>query len=93
MTTCPCCHQLILDTPATLTPRELDLLTAWWRLKSVKKAAVAIGVGEQRAKNMLANARNRSHVKSNADLLRLHLDALAAKVEVVVSQTSDRSAA
>lgn len=91
---CPTCGQAWPDRlPGKLTERELDLLSAWRHTQSVKLAAAQIGVGEQRAKNMLSAARNRSGAQSNAELLHLHLADLLSRADVVVSQTTTRSAA
>jgi hypothetical protein len=78
---CPTCGRPLPQKGSDPTARELDVLAAWWRTKSVKKAAVQVGVGEQRAKNLLARCRSRSGVKTNADLLHVHLEALQARME------------
>ena len=72
---CPTCGH-ILVTDAQLTNRELDVLSAWYRCRSVKKAAVVAGVGEQRAKNLLASARRRARCESNDDLALTFIDQL-----------------
>lgn len=59
-----------------LTPRELDVVAAWWMVGSVKGAAEMVQVGQQRAKNMLARARIRNRVASNDELLEMHFAAV-----------------
>jgi hypothetical protein len=81
MTRCPTCGQLRPESLRPLTARELEVLTHWWMTGSVKKAAQAAGVGEQRAKNMLARARMRSRVHSNDELLAAHMDAVRSLVQ------------
>jgi len=62
-----------------MTPRQLDLLAAWWQVGTVKGAAARIGVSEQTAKNMLLLARARAGVSSNVELLTLNLDQLRSR--------------
>jgi hypothetical protein len=69
---CHTCGQSLPETSEYLTPRELDVLTAWWLTGSVKEAARVAGVGEQRAKNLLAAARIRNGAATNARLLAMH---------------------
>jgi hypothetical protein len=68
---CPACGHKLRD-GGRLTPRELDVLAAWWMVGTVKGAAVKVGVAEQRAKNLLARARIRNGVSTNDDLLEMH---------------------
>jgi hypothetical protein len=78
---CPTCgHKLVQG--ASITPRELDVLAAWWMLGSVKGAARSVGVGEQRAKNLLSAARIRNHVSTNDELLVAHF----AEVRTLVGE-------
>ena len=81
MIRCPTCGQPRPESLRPLTPRELEVLTQWWMTGSVKKAAQAVGVGEQRAKNMLARARMRSRVRTNDELLSAHMDAVRSLVQ------------
>lgn len=93
MLACPTCgHLLTVDAPM-LTSRELDALSAWWITRNVKLAAVLIGVSEQRAKNLLARARQRSRVHSNEDLVVQHLGRLRSKKELVASHNGSKVAA
>lgn len=76
---CPTCGH-VLPEAGRLTKRELDVLAAWWMSGSVKEAAHLAGVGEQRAKNLLAAARNRNRAESNADLLAQHFSEVRSLV-------------
>lgn len=73
---CHSCGQALPRSSQYLTGRELDVLTCWWLTDSVKEAAHLAGVGEQRAKNLLAAARIRNGAGSNARLLALHFAAV-----------------
>lgn len=73
---CHSCGQALPRSSQYLTPRELDVLTCWWLTDSVKEAARLAGVGEQRAKNLLAAARIRNGAASNVRLLALHFAAV-----------------
>lgn len=90
---CPMCHQALPDTCPDLTPRELELVTAWWMTGTVKAAAQAIGVGEQRAKNMMARARIRSRVSTNDQLLAAHMRAVLSHARESVQHNLIREAA
>lgn len=73
---CPTCQRPYpLEAPQyrPLTEREIDVMSAWWHLRNVKLAAVLVGVGEQRAKNLLASARDKSGASTNLELATLHL--------------------
>jgi hypothetical protein len=89
---CPLCGQERPDSTQPLTPRELEVLTAWWMTGSLKKAALQVGVGEQRAKNMMARARIRSRVSTNRELLAAHMDQVRLLVQSKVSQNMSESA-
>ena len=87
------CGQERPDAAGTpLTPRELDVLIAWWVSGTVKQAARDVGVGEQRAKNLLARARIRSRVHTNAELLAVHMDEVRTRIQPQVSQNIGGSA-
>ncbi len=77
---CPTCGQARPRGTGYLTPRELDVLLEWWMCGSVRGAAERAGVGQQRAKNMLARARIRNGVRSNDLLLATHLDAVRSRL-------------
>ncbi len=89
---CPHCGQQLPSSGGYLTARELDVLTAWWMTDSVKGAAQMVGVGEQRAKNLLSRARIRNAVSSNGELLALHFGAVRTKATKVMQQNMRRVA-
>jgi DNA-binding CsgD family transcriptional regulator len=89
---CPTCgHRL--NSGGRLTPRELDVLTAWWMVGSVKAAAHQAGVGEQRAKNLLSRARNRNGVATNDELLEMHFASVRSLVSERMSHNKSGAAA
>lgn len=93
MSACPHCGQPLPTGGSYLTPRELDVLTEWWLTSSVKKAAVNLGIGEQRAKNILVQARNRNRVRTTADLLAQHFLEVRAAVGSRVPQNKSKEEA
>lgn len=84
---CPTCQRPwpVVDNYRPLTDRELDALSAWWQYRSVQLAAKLIGVGEQRAKNLLASARAKAGVGSNGELAAMYLGQLRS-IEALVAQ-------
>lgn len=80
---CPTCLQPLPQAPRGLTPRELQVLIAWWTTGSVTEAASQVGVGKQRAANMLAAARIRNGVKSNEALLAQNMEAVRSAVREI----------
>jgi hypothetical protein len=90
---CPTCQRpWPLEAPSTrpLTERELDAVSAWWHFRSVKLAARLIGVKEQRAKNLLASARSRSGVHTNAELVGMYLGDLRSREDLIGSHNVSR---
>ena len=75
------------------TERELDVLFAWWQTGSVTAAAKQVGIGQQRAKNLLAACRSRSRVRSNEALLMVHMDALRSRVAQATSHNLGKAEA
>lgn len=87
---CPTCLQPLLPPARGLTPRELELVIAWWTTGSVVDAAAQIGVGRQRAANMLAAARIRNGAKSNDQLLAQNMEAIRSAVREVMQHNVHR---
>jgi hypothetical protein len=90
---CPTCQRpwpLEATSSRPLTGRELDVLSAWWHYRSVKLAAVLIGVGQQRAKNLLASARGKGGVHSNIELVGLHLGLIRPRADLVTQHNRRR---
>jgi len=86
---CPTCLRPypLVDSYRPLTEREIDVMSAWWHYRSVKLAAVLIGVGEQRAKNLLAGARAKAGVQSNAELAAMYLGDLRSVQDIIGQRT------
>ena len=55
-----------------LTPRELDVVSAWWHEGSVKGAAAILNLSEQTAKNDLRTARLRTGAPTTLALARMY---------------------
>ena len=89
---CPTCGHRRRDA-GRLTARELDVLAAWWMVGTVRGAADMIGVGHQRAKNLLAHARIRNRVPSNEELLEMHFVAVRSWAAERMQHKSGREAA
>lgn len=91
---CPTCGQALPgEAPYQLTPRAVDVLAAWWITDSVKAAAQMAGVGEQRAKNILANARMRSRVPTNHALLAQHFSVIRLRARELMHHNEQREEA
>lgn len=89
---CPTCgHRSLFG--GKITQRELEVLAAWWMVGTVKGAAHSVGVGEQRAKNLLAAARIRNKASSNDELLEMHFPAVRSWVAARMQHNVDGSAA
>lgn len=84
--TCPMCGQPVkVPQPDHLTDRELDVLSAWWHFGTVRRAAIVVRVGEQRAKNLLYRARQRNQAHSNDELVTMYLDRLRSRRQLLMS--------
>lgn len=88
---CPTCGHA-LRSGGRLTPRELDILAAWWMVGTVKEAAHTAQMTEQRAKTLLYRARIRNQVETNDELLEMHFVAVRSHVAEQVSQNMSRGA-
>jgi hypothetical protein len=78
-----------------MTPRQLDVLAAWWVAGgSVKRAAAILGMREQTAKNHLYQARREAGGRStlqlaidNIELIKLrHINLPSATLAEAVSR-------
>lgn len=83
--TCHTCGQEIPNA-GRLSPRELELVAAYWLTDSVKEAGVRVGITEQRAKNMMATARIRNRAPNNWSLVLQNMGEVRAKVAEWTSQ-------
>jgi len=89
---CPSCGRRLIQ-GGRLTPRELDVLAAWWMTGTVKGAAAQAGVGEQRAKNLLRAARMRNRVADNDELLEMHFASVRSLMSEKMSPNKTGKAA
>ena len=92
MIECPTCGHRRRES-GRLTARELDVLAAWWMVGTVKGAADMIGVGQQRAKNLMARARIRNGTRTNNDLLEMHYAAVRSWAADRMQHNVNREAA
>jgi hypothetical protein len=85
---CPTCQRPfpLVDSYRPLTDRELDALSGWWHYRSVKLTAMLIGVGEQRAKNLLASARSKAGIHSNEELVEKYLGQLRSVADIIAQR-------
>jgi hypothetical protein len=81
---CPTCQRPwpLAASCRPLTDRELDVLSAWWHYRSVQLAARLIGVGEQRAKNLLASARAKAGAATNLEAATMQLGLLRSVLDL-----------
>ena len=86
---CPACRRPLPLQRSEPTSRELDVIFAWWVSKSVRQAAADVGLTYQRAKNILASCRLRSGVRSNDELVHLHLELLRSRMGVALPQITN----
>lgn len=92
---CPTCGQPIPQPLADhrLTSRELEILSAWWLLHSVRAAARFFDLSEQTVKNHLFNARIRNGVHTSAALAQIFMAELLTMQQLVASHNNQRRAA
>jgi DNA-binding CsgD family transcriptional regulator len=76
-----------------ITSRELDILSAWWLLHTVRSVARFYVLSENTVKVHLMNARKRNGVHSTAALAQLFMGNLRTMDELVRSHNVERGAA
>lgn len=92
---CPTCGNPLLEPSSnTLSPAELDALSAWWHMGSIRAAANLLSRSERTVINQLYKARIRDGVHTTSALLRLHMAEIRTKSELIRSHKySGRKAA
>lgn len=92
---CHACGQPLPDPTAVrhITDRELEVLSAWWLMHSVRAVARFFGLSEQTVKNQLYQARHRNDVHSSAALAQLFMARLLPMDVLVSNATKHRRAA
>jgi DNA-binding CsgD family transcriptional regulator len=81
---CPACGQVMPGVAGrSMTPAELDALSAWWHTGSTKKAADLLSRSERTVINQLYNARIRDSVHTTLELLQLHIGELRTIGELI----------
>lgn len=76
-----------------LTDRELQILSAWWLLHSVRSTARFFTLSEQTIKNQLYNARIRNGVHTSADLAALFMGQLRTMDDLLASHNGEHAEA
>ena len=92
---CPTCGQRVPQPRADnrLTNRELEILSAWWLLQTIRATARFFDLSEQTVKNHLLNARIRNGVHTSAALASLFMAKLYTMEQLVASHNHQRRAA
>lgn len=91
---CPTCGQPMprANGDYRITDRELEILSAWWLLHSVRATARFFVLSEQTVKNHLMNARIRNGVHTSAALAQLFMGRLHS-MDVLLAQHNQGKAA
>lgn len=84
-----------MRTGRSISPRELEVVAAWWHEGTVVGAANLLGISEQTAKNQLHTARMRAGATTTLALARLYAAELpsATVLRRRVKERSQRRAA
>ena len=92
---CPTCGNPLLEPSCnTLSPAELDALSAWWHTGSIRAAANLLSRSERTVINQLYKARIRDGVHTTGDLLQLHMAEIRTMRDLIRShKNSGRKAA
>jgi DNA-binding CsgD family transcriptional regulator len=92
---CPTCGQVKppAGLAASLTPGELDALSAWWHMGTVKRAADLLSRSERTVINQLYSARNRNRVHTTVELVQLYLGSLRSVSELIMQHNESRTEA
>ena len=68
-----------MSIPTLPTPRQLEILAAWWATKgSCKRAASVLGIGHQPVMNALYLLRRQESVGSTIELCMRYMDQINA---------------
>jgi DNA-binding CsgD family transcriptional regulator len=91
---CPSCGQVLPKAKGDpLTPAELDALSAWWHMGTVKRAADLLSRSERTVVNQLYTARNRNGVHTTVQLAQLQFGKMRSLPELMAQHNSARKAA
>lgn len=92
---CPTCGQHMPQPLAEnrVTDRELEILSAWWLLHTVRATARFFGLSEQTVKNHLMNARIRNGVHTTSALAQMFMGQLRTMEQLLASHKYQREAA
>ena len=90
---CPRCGQPMPEdqrSRAILPAGELDALSAWWHMGSIKRAADLLSRAERTVINQLYSARNRNKVHTSLELAQLYMGSLRSQSDLVASHKKTR---
>jgi hypothetical protein len=90
---CPTCGQTIPEgqrSRAILPDAELDALSAWWHMGSIKGAADLLSRSERTVINQLYSARIRNDLHRTVELAQLYLGSLRSRSELLTSHKNSR---
>ena len=87
---CPTCGQPIPEArPRAILPAgELDALSAWWHMGTIKAAADLLSRAERTVINQLYSARTRNNLHTSLELAQLYMGALRSRSELLASHKS-----
>lgn len=86
---CPSCGQVLPNaTGQPLTPAELDAVSAWWHMGSIKRAADVLSRSERTVVNQLYSARIRNGVHTTHELALLYMGSLRSKTELATQHNN-----
>lgn len=88
--TCDACGQMLPQPSRNhhITDRELDVLSAWWLLHSIRATARFFGTAEQTVKNQLQTARKRNGVHTSTELAQMFMARLRSMDELVTQHNT-----
>ncbi len=83
---CQSCGQMMPGAVGrSLTPAELDALSAWWHTGTIKSAADLLSRSERTVINQLYSARIRDDVHTTLELVQLHVGELRTMNDLLAS--------
>jgi hypothetical protein len=89
---CPTCGQPVPEnrSRAALPAAELDALSAWWHMGTIKAAADLLSRAERTVINQLYSARSRNNLHTSLELAQLYMGSLRSRSELLASHKSNQ---
>ncbi len=83
---CQSCGQMMPGSAGrSLTPAELDAVSAWWHTGTIKSAADLLSRSQRTVINQLYSARIRDGVHTTLELVQLHVGELRTMNDLLTS--------